>query len=67
MRMHENDDSEGGLMVFPSYNADTGTFMVNLEWQKSRKKKREKLHCSDMQPGPEKIQACIYEAFLRSQ
>lgn len=66
MRMHEKDDSAGGLMVFPSFNPETGTFMVNFEYQK-RRKKNTKLHCAKMPDGPEKIEACIYEAFLRSQ
>jgi hypothetical protein len=67
MRIHEKDDSEGGLMVFPSWDASTGTFMMNFEWQKRRKKHRGKFLCADMPDGPEKIEACIYEAFLRSQ
>jgi len=67
MRMHEKDDSEGGLMVFPTFNAETGTFMMNFEWQKRRKKHPKKFLCADMPEGPEKIEACIYEAFLRSK
>lgn len=67
MRMHEKDDSAGGLMVFPSYDAASGTFMMNFEWQKRRKKHPEKFLCADMPEGPEKIEACIYEAFLRSK
>lgn len=67
MRMHEGDDSEGGLMVFPSWDQESGTFMVNFEWTPRRKKNTTEFKCKKMPEGKEKIRACIYEAYLRSQ
>ncbi len=67
IRMHESDDSEGGLMVFPSWNAESSTFMVNFEWTPKRKNSQGEFQCKKMPEGKEKIRACIYEAYLRSQ
>ncbi|POB15194.1 phosphatase PAP2 family protein [Halobacteriovorax sp. DA5] len=67
IRMHESDDSQGGLMVFPSWNAESGTFMVNFEWTPKRKNSQGEFECKKMPEGKEKIRACIYEAYLRSQ
>ena len=67
LRMHRGDDSEGGLMVIPSYDPNTGTGMVNFEWTPRRKKHPKKFLCEKIPDGPDKISACIYEAYLRSQ
>lgn len=66
IRMHEGDDSNGGLMVFPSWNRETGTFMVNFEWRPRNNTKTE-FKCKKLPEGKDRIRACIYEAFLRSQ
>lgn len=67
LRMHEGDDSEGGLLVAPSYDADSGIGSLNFQWTPKRKKTKKKFLCEQMPDGPDKIDACIYEAYLRSQ
>lgn len=56
-----NSDGRGGLLIFPSYDASTGTVMINASW--SPKEPSRPLKCSKMPEGNAKIEACLKEAF----
>ncbi len=60
IRMINRDSSEGGLMVYPSFNPANGDFMIYIEY--SGKKHPRELKCASMPDGPSKIEACIEEA-----
>ncbi|EQC47735.1 phosphatase PAP2 family protein [Bacteriovorax sp. Seq25_V] len=63
-RMHKNDDSNGGFIIIPSYDFETGTYMINFAY--SPKRPSSPLKCAKMPDGKEKIAACIQEAWERS-
>jgi len=64
-RMHKSDDSQGGFMVMPSYDYETGTYIINFSYTPKRPSSSP-LRCAKMPDGKEKIAACIYEAWERS-
>lgn len=59
-----NSDGRGGLLLFPSYDASTGTMMINASW--SPKEPSQPLKCSKLPDGNAKIEACLKEACEKS-
>lgn len=65
-RFHKKDENyESGFMVFPAYNPENGEFSVQVSFVGKRPKQAFK--CEKMPQGPEKVSACIQEAFERSK
>lgn len=65
IRLVQKDDSAGGLMVYPSYDASTGAYFINIEY--TGKHKEPEFRCKQLPEGEERIRACIQEAFERSE
>lgn len=65
IRIHKMDDSAGGLMVYPSYDSESGTTAINIFYTPKRPKQQ--LNCNKLPSGSYKIQACIQEAFEKSK
>lgn len=65
MKMHSGDDRDGGFMLYPSFDRETGTYMMHIEYV--GKRKQSEFKCAKLPEGREKISACIEEAFERSK
>ncbi len=65
IRLHKNDGSEGGFLVYPSYDPVTGIGSINVHY--TPKQPKTKLRCASLPDGPFKIRACIQEAFENSK
>lgn len=65
IRTFNNDDTYGGVEVYPSYDSSTGTYTINIFY--SPKRPKETLRCATLPDGEFKIKACIAEAFAKSR
>ena len=67
MRIHRKSDEAGGFMVSPSYDFKTGTTWIKFKYVQKNIKQKEKWKCTELpEKSRERVRACIYEAYLRS-
>ncbi|MFA6238224.1 MAG: phosphatase PAP2 family protein [Bacteriovorax sp.] len=62
--MDKKDDGRGGLMIYPSIDPKSGTYMIYAEW--TGRQHEAPLKCAKMPEGMAKVDACLAEAFAKA-
>lgn len=62
----EDDDNGNGLLIYPAYNKETKTYMMNVSMSFGGGANQNLFKCVSMPNGMAKVEACIQEAVKKS-